>query len=76
LIARRARASRTRLNELLDCMCTDTISNKEKVSKLSEDLAEHHKNDIFYSCDSMGEIVLANLKLVLQKEFIQSIIDR
>jgi len=40
------------------------------------DLADHHNNDIFYSCTSMGEIVLANLKLVLQKEFIQGIIDR
>jgi len=76
LIARRARASRTRLNQLLDCMCQDTISHDGKVSKLSEELAEHHKNDIFFSCKSMGEIVLANLKLVLQKEFIQSIIDR
>ena len=76
LIARRARSSRTRLNQLLDCMCSDTISSKEKVEKLSEDLADHHNNDIFFSCKSMGEIVQANIKLVLQKEFIQGIIDR
>ena len=76
LIARRARSSRMRLNELLERMCSDTISSEDKVRKLSEDLAEHHNNDIFYQCSSMGEIVLANIKLVLQKEFIQSIINR
>ncbi len=76
LIARRARSSKTRLNQLLDCMCSDTISSTEKVKKLSQDLADHHNTDIFYSCTSMGEIVLANLKLVLQKEFIQGIIER
>ena len=75
LIARRARASKTRLNQLLKCMIQDKISTQDKIGKLREDLTTHHKNSIFSSCNSMGDIVLANLKLVLQKEFIQSIID-
>ncbi len=75
LIARRARSSKVRLNKLINCMIKDRISNKEKVEKLCAELADHHNNNIFFECNSMGEIVLANLKLVLQKEFIQSIID-
>ncbi len=75
LIARRARSSKVRLNKLINCMTKDKMSNPEKVLKLSQELVEHHKNDVFLSCHSMGEIVLTNLKLVLKKEFIQSIID-
>ncbi len=75
LIARRARSSRQRLNKLLHLMIKDKISFHEKVVQLREELAAHHKNDIFTKCNTMGEIVLTNIKLVLQKEFIQSIID-
>ena len=75
LIARRARSSKSRLNQLLKCMIQDQISTTAKIEKLREELTNHHNNNIFSSCNSMGEIVLANLKLVLQKEFIQSIID-
>jgi len=75
LIARRARATRTRLNELLRCMVKDDISYQKKVHSLKEDLARHHKNNSFLECNSMGEIVLNNIRLVLQKEFTQSIIE-
>ena len=75
LIARRARASKHHLNQLLNCMITDELSSSAKVSQLKRELSEHHKNTIFNDCKTMGEIVLANLKLVLKKEFIQSIID-
>lgn len=75
LIARRARASRRHLNNLINCMVKDKLSNSEKVHQLSLELITHHNNEIFKDCNSMGELVLANLKLVLQKEFIQSIID-
>ena len=75
LIARRARATRTRLNELIKVMIKDDLSFPEKVESLKKDLAKHHKNDSFNKCTSMGEIVLNNIRLVLQKEFTQSIID-
>ena len=75
LIARRARATRERLNELLKCMIKDDISYPKKVESLKNDLAIHHKNKTFYECKSMGEIVLNNIRLVLQKEFTQSIIE-
>lgn len=75
LIARRARNSRQRLNKLLNLMIKDKISFTEKVVQLRQEMAAHHKNDSFLKCNSMGEIVLTNIKLVLQKEFIQSIIE-
>lgn len=75
LITRRARTSRARLNKLLKAMVSDNISFDKKIDQLREELALHHKTKIFDSCNSMGEIVLANLKLVLLKEFKQSIIE-
>lgn len=73
LIARRARTSRTRIRALIDNMTADRLSTDSKVEQLRADLADHHKNKIFDSCHNMGDIVLANLELVLQKEFIQSV---
>ena len=75
LIARRARTSKARLNKLLNCMISDRLSTDKKMHQLQEDLIDHHNNEIFADCNSMGDLVLANIKLVLQKEFIQGIID-
>ncbi len=75
LIARRARSSKARINKLLNCMISDRISTDIKVRQLRKELSVHHHNAIFDTCKTMGELVLANIKLVLQKEFIQSIIE-
>lgn len=75
LIARRARNSRAQVNQLLKHMIQDRISFDEKVVQLREELADHHKNKVFSKCKTMGDIVLTNIKLVLQKEFTQSIIE-
>jgi hypothetical protein len=75
LIARRARSSKQRLNKLLRRMIRDKISFEDKVHQLRSELATHHRNDSFLQCNSMGELVLNNLKLVLQKEFIQGILE-
>jgi hypothetical protein len=74
LIANRAKASEGRLNELLKIMVEDQISQPQKVDRLKYELAQHHKNDIFKKCKNMGEIVLTNIKLLLQKDFKQSIL--
>lgn len=74
LITRRAKSSSARINELLRCMIADSISFDKKIDQLRFELSEHHKSTIFQDCKSMGDLVLANLKLVLQKEFTQSII--
>jgi hypothetical protein len=72
LIARRAKVSRERLTKLLRCMSHDHISSDEKVNQLKQELADHHHNNAFLNCKSMGEIVTLNIKLVVQKEFTHS----
>lgn len=72
LIANRVKMSFSRVNHLFRVMKKDVISTPEKVKQLAKDLSQHHKNDIFLSCTSMGEIVATNLKLLLQKDFKQS----
>lgn len=75
LIARRAKTSKDRLSKLLRCMIGDQISTQTKVELLRYDLAEHHHNPAYLECKNMGEIVMLNIKLVVQKEFTQSIIE-
>ncbi len=74
LIANRVKATSSRLNELLGEMRRDKISQPKKVERLKKELAQHHRNNAFSNCKNMGEIVLANIKLVIQKEFTQSIL--
>jgi len=74
LIVRRIKSELERVNELIDIMKNDRISSPEKVMKLRKELAKHHGNDVFLECETMGEIVRANLKLLLTKVFKQSLI--
>ena len=64
LIARRSISSHFRLNQLIDVMWRDTISQVEKVKQLSKELAEHYKNEAFTSCHSMGELVKTSLRIL------------
>ena len=75
LIAVRAKASKTKLDDLFEVMVRDQISTPEKVELLKLDLAAHHKTKAFQNCNTMGELVLTNIQLVLKKEFNQSIIS-
>ncbi len=72
LIAGRIKASNTQVEELFAIMAQDAISFPEKVYQLKHELADHHKNGSFLRCNTMGEIVLNNVQLVLQKDFKQS----
>lgn len=74
LMVRRIKSELDRVNELIDIMRKDRISSPEKVIKLREELAEHNDDDIFLECDTMGEIVRANIKLLLTKVFKPSLI--
>lgn len=75
LIAARVRASKNRIRKLFDVMIQDSISFEKKIVQLKEELSYHHKTSAFEQCKNMGEIVLSNIQLVLQKEFKQSIIE-
>ena len=75
LIGRRIKADRSRVNEFLRVMIEDRISFQDKVDGLKEELGYHHKSKRFESCQTMGDIVLCNLDLLLDKEFNQSIVS-
>lgn len=74
LIAGRAVLEEMRLDHLLKIMVQDTISTKAKVRQLAQELTRHHHHDVFLTCSSMGELVLANIRLLLKKDFKQSIV--
>ncbi len=75
LIAARVKASQSQAKTLFKVMVKDQISFPEKVKSLRQELAYHHKNDIFLKCENMGSIVLTNIKLLLQKDFKQSMAE-
>ncbi len=74
LIATRVKSSLEQVEALFDVMVKDKLSTPEKVAQLKEELAYHHRTDAFERCTTMGEIVLANIRLLLQKDFKQSIV--
>ncbi|HXU82738.1 MAG TPA: hypothetical protein VN914_15155 [Polyangia bacterium] len=74
LIAARARVEWGRLSELLTLMRTDKLSDEDKVANLRAELAAHHENDVFLECRTMGEIIDANIRLLMMREFRQSIV--
>ena len=73
LIGVRVKASWKQFSELTDIMTKDSISLPEKVNQLKQELAYHHRNQIFLKCKTMGDIVLTNIFLLLRKDFKQSI---
>ena len=68
LIARRAKVMELRLHNLLECMKRDNISSTQKIHQLRGDLAEHHGSPGFYHCETMGEIVALQIRLLVQKD--------
>ena len=61
LMARRARAERHRLRDLLDVMRQHYLAPPEKVQQLKAELNRYHHTDAFDKCDSMGDVVRQNL---------------
>ncbi len=76
LIALRYKASFGRINHLMSIMEKDVLSFDNKITKLLDDLNKHHKTDAFKNCKTMGEIVHTNIKLLLNKDFTQSNLDK
>lgn len=61
-IARRLKAERQRIKDLLDVMNTDEISIPEKTEQLKKQLALHYNNNQYLKCKSMGDILSKSLK--------------
>lgn len=67
LIAHRVRSANYRLGELLNVMCIDEISPREKVRQLADELSSQYQSPIFTKCHTMGQIVNEFLTLVVGK---------
>ena len=61
LMARRARADRHRLRDLLEAMRRHHLAPPEKVARLKAELNRFHQTTAFDRCDSMGDVVRQNL---------------
>ena len=55
---------------------TDVFNTKWLADQPLLDLAIHHHNDDFYECENMGSIVVTNIRLLLQKDFKQSMAEQ
>jgi hypothetical protein len=67
LIGRRFHYSHEQIMRLITCMSSDTISTPGNISQLKKSLATHHKNPTFLKCKNMGEIVLQNILVLIEK---------
>ncbi len=66
LIALRMASTRYRTMDLLNIMCVDTISTKEKKLQLEKELSEHYHTDEFSNCATMGDVVKQTLRYSLK----------
>ncbi|MCM8536643.1 MAG: hypothetical protein NE334_11965 [Lentisphaeraceae bacterium] len=66
LIGRRYRYSKEQVSRLIKCMTHDTISTTENVEKLKSSLSDFHKEKSFLKCKNMGELVLKNIKTIIE----------
>lgn len=71
LIAKRIKAGKRMLKDLLDTMSKDEISTPEKTQQLKEELTRYYDNPVFLKCRNMGEIVKTSLKEMLKSNKIQ-----
>lgn len=69
-IAYRVIATRYRLNELLNIMIKDELSENYKVPILREELNAYLETNLYTKCKTMGEIVKRHLKTTLQTHII------
>jgi hypothetical protein len=63
-IARRFKAEKEKLEQLLQVMEKDEISTAEKVKTLAEELGEYYQTSAFKEAKTMGELLLLSLKEV------------
>ncbi|MEN8247961.1 MAG: hypothetical protein ABFS32_03450 [Bacteroidota bacterium] len=62
LIKNRINSSKYILNALLETMKSTPLSTEKNIKQLRSELANHHKDDRFLRCRSMGEILDLNLQ--------------
>ncbi|MEO8150132.1 MAG: hypothetical protein ABI723_21020 [Bacteroidia bacterium] len=67
LMARRIKAAKYMVRDLLEAMSMDQLSEPEKIDNLKKELAEHYNNNAFLNCKNMGELVRTSLKEMIRK---------
>ncbi len=67
LIAKRIKAARYMIKDLLDSMMQEPLSDESKILNLKEELARHYDETAFLKCRTMGAIVKLSLKVILRK---------
>lgn len=72
MIAKRIKAGKRMLKDLVDTMCRDEISTQNKTEQLRIELAAYYNNPVFLKCRNMGELVKASLREMLKTNKIQS----
>jgi predicted transcriptional regulator len=66
-IANRLKVERERVDDLLDAMKHDTISNAKNIKKLGKELSKFYEEPEFLECHNMGEIVEMSLEMLIRK---------
>jgi hypothetical protein len=73
MIGARIKVGNRRVRDLLKIISEDEVSFPEKTQQLKEELNAHHETTRFNRCESMGDVLQAQLRLSLEKEFRQSL---
>lgn len=71
LIAKRIKAARYMLRDLLEIMSHDPISTPDRIVRLGAELSEYYGSPSFEKCNSMGALVRASLKHMLRSNKLQ-----
>ena len=67
LIAKRIKAEKGRIDDLLTAMCADTLSTEDRIEQLSKELSAYYQDDRFLQCKNMGEIVKLSMWMVIDR---------
>jgi hypothetical protein len=73
MIAKRIKAGKRMLKDLIDTMSRDEISTPEKTAQLRMELAAHYNNPAFLKCHNMGALVRTSLREMLKNNKLQSL---
>lgn len=73
IIGARIKVGNRRIRSLLNVITRDEISTPDKVYQLRHELNRHHETHRFDKCINMGEILQAQLRLALEKDFRRSL---
>lgn len=71
MIAKRIKAGKRMLKDLIDTMSRDEISTPEKTAQLRTELAAHYNNPAFLKCHNMGALVRTSLREMLKNNKLQ-----